>query len=178
MKLTVTGRHLEISGADHARIARKVQRLDRILNDSAVSALCVLTRERQAVVCDLTVHVRGNHMLHGVGSDRQLTTATALAVDRVSQQAQRLTDRWKTRRHDRGRGAAASSARAASSEGEASAPRVIRSRGYAVKPMGVDDAVLLLAASDQAFLVFRHAASDAVAVVYKRPDGHFGLIEP
>jgi len=178
MKLTVTGRHLEISGADHARIARKVQRLDRILNDSALSAVCVLSRERQAIVCDLTVHVRGNHMLHGVGSDRQMTTATAVAVERVSQQAHRLTDRWKTRRHDRAGRPAASTAKAAAPDGEPSAPRLIRSRGYAVKPMAVDDAVLLLAASDQTFLVFRHAVSDAVTVVYKRPDGHFGLIEP
>jgi putative sigma-54 modulation protein len=96
-----------------------------------------------------------------------------MAVERVSQQAARLMDRWKTKRHEQ-----APRRKPATSPGEAAAPRVIRSRGYAVKPMTVDDAVLLLAGSPQTFLVFRHAVSDTVVVVFKRPDGHFGLIEP
>src|SRR5262245_46786372 len=102
MKLTVTGRHLVISDTDRAQLTKKVAHLERILNDSAVSAVCVVARERQDLVCELTVHARGNHMLHGVGKNRRLTAAATLAVERVSQQAQRLTDRWKTKRHERG----------------------------------------------------------------------------
>jgi ribosome hibernation promoting factor len=177
MKLTVTARHLAISDADRALIARKVEHLDRILNDSAVSAMCVVAQERQIITCELTVHARGNHMLRGVGKDRRVGPATTAAVERVSQQALRLTDRWKTRRHQAGTRATAP-AGAAASASEPAAPRVIRSRRYAVKPMTVDDAVLLLSAGDQSFLVFRHAVSNAVVVVYKRPDGNFGLIEP
>src|SRR6185503_6543312 len=108
MKLTVTGRHLVVSEADREEIASKVKHLDRILNDSAVSAACALTRERQTVVCELTVHARGNHMLHGVGRHRLIGVAAAQAVTKVSQQALRLADRWKTRRKA---GANASNAR-------------------------------------------------------------------
>jgi hypothetical protein len=32
--------------------------------------------------------------------------------------------------------------------------------------------------SVKTFLVFRQAASERVAVLFRRPDGHFGLIEP
>ena len=32
-------------------------------------------------------------------------------------------------------------------------------------------------AADQPFLVFRHVASDAVAILFRRPDGHLGLID-
>jgi putative sigma-54 modulation protein len=180
MKLTVTGRHLEISTADRAQIASKVARLDRILNDSAMSAVCIVTRERQNFVLELTVHARGNHMLVGVGRDRRLTTAATLAVQKVAQQAKRLTDRWKASRDGRTARAASIRKRPAAAPPEPGSPeiRVIRTRGYEVKPMTVDDAVLLLTGGSQSFLVFRHAVSDAILVVYKRPDGHVGLIEP
>jgi putative sigma-54 modulation protein len=51
-------------------------------------------------------------------------------------------------------------------------------RRYAVKPMTADEAALVVEAGDDTFLVFRNAATDAVSVLYRRKDGHFGLIEP
>ena len=57
-------------------------------------------------------------------------------------------------------------------------PRVVRTRSRAVKPMSLDDALLALSDASQNFLVFRNADSDGVAILYRRPDGDFGLIEP
>lgn len=176
MKLTVTGRHVTVSETIREGIGRKVRRLHRLLNDSAVSAQCIVGRERQAFVCELTVHARGDHMLHGVGRHARLPAAVTAAVEKVAQQAHRLADRWKTRRRNglpsRAAGLVVESAP------DATPPRVVRSRGYAVKPMTLDDALLALSGGQQAFLVFRHADSDAVAILYRRPDGRFGLIEP
>ncbi|HUL73918.1 MAG TPA: ribosome-associated translation inhibitor RaiA [Vicinamibacterales bacterium] len=175
MKLTVTGRRVAVTEAIRTEIARKLRRLERVLNDSAVSAQCVVGRERQTFSCELTVHARGDHMLHAVGRDARLSAAVAAAVERVGQQASRLSDRWKTRRRAPGR----ASAPADGGEGRSAAsPRVVRSRDYAVKPMSVEDAMLELAGGRRAFLIFRHAASERVAVLFRRPDGHFGLIEP
>lgn len=182
MKLSVTGRHLTVAAATRHEIAKKLSRLERFLNDSAVSAQCVVAQERQAFVCEITVHARGDHMLHGVGKDARLSMAITAAAERVTQQAKKLSDRWKTRRKE-GRGRA----EAALNDTEAAivltpaaqAPRVIRSRGAAVKPMTLDDAVLALS-SDTArpFIVFRQASTETIAVLFRRPDGHYGLIEP
>ena len=98
MKRNVTGRQVEISRAARQQIDRKLSQLDRLLRDSAVSAQCVLSQQRGAVVCEFTVHARQDHILHAVGRHAQLARAVALAGDKVSQQAQRLMDRWKTRR--------------------------------------------------------------------------------
>jgi putative sigma-54 modulation protein len=178
MKLTVTGRHLEVTQAARQQIDKKLKRLERLLNDSAVSAQCVLWQQRGIVVCELTVHARQDHILHGLGRHAQMTRAVSLAVEKVAQQAERLKDWWKTRRRAGENGAA----RAAGTGGEPvppeTVPRVIRSRQSAVKPMSLDDAMLALSAGAQSFLVFRDAASDSVQILYRRPDGHFGLIEP
>jgi putative sigma-54 modulation protein len=180
MHLTVTGRHVAIDDRERAAIAAKVEHLDRVLNDNAVSAACVVSRERGQFACELAVHARGGRLLVGVGRHRRLEGAATRAVEKVSQQAQKLAGRWKSKRHDRtARAVNAAMARPRAVLPEPSpTPRVIRSRGYDVKPMTVEDAVLLLTGGGLTFLVFRDAASDAIAVVYKRPDGHVGLIEP
>ncbi len=48
----------------------------------------------------------------------------------------------------------------------------LRRRGQA------EEAAQLLMMSKDDFIVFRDAESRRVAVIYKRQDGHFGLIEP
>ena len=181
MKLLVTGRQVTVTDAIRQDIDRRIARLARVLNDSAVSAQCVVARERGRFVAELTVHARGDHMLHAVGKHTVLGTAVGTAVDKVAQQASRLADRWKSRRKaGRRREAPAVGQDGEAAAGPESGPsfRVIRSRQAPVRPMSLDDAVLALTAGDRPFFVFRHDASNAVAVLYRRPDGHFGLIEP
>jgi putative sigma-54 modulation protein len=54
----------------------------------------------------------------------------------------------------------------------------VRSKAAAAKPLSLDDALLALEASRDGIVVFRHAESGAVAVVFRRPDGRVGLVEP
>ena len=46
------------------------------------------------------------------------------------------------------------------------------------KPMAVEEAAIDLSVSDSDSVVFRDAESEDVHVLYKRKDGHFGLIRP
>jgi putative sigma-54 modulation protein len=175
MKLTVTGRHVAVTEAIRTDITKKMGRLHRVLNNSAVSGQCVVSRERQSFICELTVHVSGDHMLHAVGRDTRLAVAVSQAVEKVDQQAHKVADRWKTRKRANGSGPR----RVTAPEAEPGiTPRVVRSRDYAIKPMNIEDAVLELSAGGRPFLVFRQAASERIAVLFRRPDGHYGLIEP
>jgi putative sigma-54 modulation protein len=178
MKLTVTGRQLDIPEPARQQIDRKLKRLERLLAGGVVSAQCVLWQQRGMVVCDLTLHAREDHILHGLGRDAQMNRAVSIAVDKVHQQAQRLKGRWKTRRRLTGDGSGPRIAAPTERVPPETTPRVIRSRASALKPMNLDDAMLALDGGAQSFLVFRDASSDSVTILYRRPDGHFGLIEP
>ena len=59
-----------------------------------------------------------------------------------------------------------------------SSSRVIRTRRSAVKPMTLDEAALELEARGDGVLVFRDAATERVSVLFRRKDGHLGLVEP
>jgi putative sigma-54 modulation protein len=171
MTLTVTGRHVAVTDEHRGEIGRKLERLQRVLNDAALSAQVIVAQERSIVVCELTLHARGGHVLHGVGRHGSLARAAAAAVEKVEPQAKKLADRWKTRRKV-GRGAA----RTPAVEAVAPAPpNVIRTRGPALKPMTLEDATLAL--GRQPFVIYRDAGSDRIAVLYRRPDGALGLVE-
>lgn len=180
MTLTVTGRHIELSPLLRQQIQAKCARLERLLNDSAVSAQVIVTRERQGVVCEITLHARGDHMLVGVGRHQRVITAVGAAIEKVKQQAQRLNDRWKTRRRGGQKLATVEPERPAKSRAKVAAKpaanTLVRARRYAVKSMEAEDAAERLGTAP--FLVFRLVTTGRVAVVFRRPDGKVGLIEP
>lgn len=56
--------------------------------------------------------------------------------------------------------------------------RVVKTKQFALKPMSVHEATLQLELVGHAFFVFTNAESNRTNVVYRRNDGHYGLIEP
>jgi putative sigma-54 modulation protein len=56
--------------------------------------------------------------------------------------------------------------------------RIVKSKQFALKPMSVDEATLQLELVGHDFFVFTNAETNRTNVVYRRDDGHFGLIEP
>jgi ribosomal subunit interface protein len=58
------------------------------------------------------------------------------------------------------------------------APAVIAETPARVRSMPVSDAVMQMDLADQPFLVFRNAAHGGINVVYRRPDGNIGWIDP
>jgi putative sigma-54 modulation protein len=176
MKLLVTGRNVDITPALRQLIDRKLTKLDRVLNDTAVSAQVILRMEKYRHMAEVTIHARGDHMLHGVGVGHEWPGVLKQAVEKIAQQAHRLKGRWSGRK----RRASGSRTPPPVAAAEAPAPgrRVIRASRYIVKPMNVEDAALQVEAGRDSFIVFRNAASDTVNILYRRKDGNLGLIEP
>jgi len=191
MRLLLTGRQIAITPALRKLVNARLAKLERRLGNIIVSVHLVLARERYRYVAELTVHARGDHMLHGVGSTASWSMSLRAAVEKVMQQAQKLKGKWHERQ---GRGSAAKAETPALSGpngpaaiGAAAAPakpaqpgkqRLVRSTSYSVKPMTVEEAVLEVEEAENEVLVFRHASTDAINVIYRRKNGGLGLIEP
>ena len=56
--------------------------------------------------------------------------------------------------------------------------REVKIKNIEYKPMDVEEAVLQMDLLSNNFLVFTNARSDRVNVLYRRKDGHYGLIQP
>jgi putative sigma-54 modulation protein len=175
MRLVLTGRNLEITPALRQLVERRLQKLQRMLNDSVVSTQVVLTLEKYRHVSEITLHARGDHMLHGVGNATTWELSLKRGIDKISQQAHTLKDKWRSRKR---RATPGKALPAAADRAQPGRQRVVRASRYPVKPMSVEDAALKVEASGDAFVVFRNAVTDSINIVYRRKDGHFGLIEP
>ncbi len=180
MRLELTGRQVEITPILRKKVEKKLAKLDRLLTGGIVSVQVVLAQEKYLRRVEITVHARGEQFLHGISASNDWETSINDCVEKIVQQLQKVKGKWQERKR-----------RATSVRALPPAPpdgalppepprraRVRRVPRYPVKPMSIDEAALVVEGSDDTFLVFRNAATDAINVVYRRKDGNLGLIEP
>jgi putative sigma-54 modulation protein len=175
MRVDITGRHIDITPGLGQLIERSLARVERLLNDRAVSATVVLTKEKYRHKTELMIHAKGDHILSGIGEGNTWPLSVHKAAAKIEHQAQKLKSRWTEGKRQRKGNRAVPAAAAPEA---APARRVIRSTRYAVKPMSIDEAVQRLEAVPETFVVFRNADTDAISVIFRRKDGNLGLIEP
>lgn len=190
MRFELTGRHVDITPTLRRLVERKLAKLERMLNDSALSAQAVLTQEKHRHRADITLHARGEKFLHGVGSAAAWEPSIAQAIEKITQQAQKVKGKWQERKR---RGAAkgeaiateAAEAAAPAADG-AGAPRrrerarmppILRASRQVVKPMSVADAARELAADGDGVVVFRDLETAAFSVLYRRRNGELTLVQ-
>ena len=177
MRVDITGRNVDITPNLRSLIGRRLGKLERLLNDRAISATVTLTKEKYRCRTELMVHAKGDHMLSGNGEGSGWPISVRQAVAKVEHQAGKLKSRWTESKRQRGGVRGANAASAAEPRRPASRPHV-RTTRYAVKPMSIEDAALRLETGAEAFVVFRNAETDSVSIVHRRKDGSLGLIEP
>ncbi|MEO5895497.1 MAG: ribosome-associated translation inhibitor RaiA [Vicinamibacterales bacterium] len=181
MRLDITGRHVTVTPALRQLITQRLSILERVLNDAAVSALVILTKEKYRHRVEIAIHAAGDHSLSGTAEAASWVLAIRQATLKIEQQAKKLKGKWDSRKRQSAKVVrnrkAASVAPAMTDSPAADAPRVVRAR-YAVKPLSIDDAALQLERSDDSFVVFRHVDDDSLAIMYRRKDGNLGLIQP
>lgn len=180
MRLDITGRHVVVTPALRQLIIKRLATLERVLNDSAISALVIVSKEKYRHKVEMAIHTRGDHTLSGTAEDTSWPLAIRQASVKIEQQAKKLKGKWDSRKRQPAKGVRNRQVtpEVAESAPIATGPRVIKATRYAVKPMSVDDATMRLEDGDDDFLVFRDAEDDAVAILYRRKDGNFGLIQP
>jgi putative sigma-54 modulation protein len=201
MRLSLTGRHIDISPALKQLVSRRLARVERVLNDSAVSAQVVLSLEKRAHCTEIIVHARGDHMLTAQTSAAGWTQSVGEAVEKIALQARKLKDKWRTRKRRATGGRTLADAElvtratpapvavAAGGNGAsglrlsragtrvATRPRIVRAK-YPIEPMRLEDAAARISEVEEPFLVFRHAETERLAILFQRPDGRLGLIDP
>jgi len=69
-----------------------------MLNDSGVSAVVVVSREKINNVVELALHARGERFLHAVAKATTWEAATTDAVAKILHQTETVKNRWQERK--------------------------------------------------------------------------------
>jgi putative sigma-54 modulation protein len=188
MRLELRGHHVDVTPSLRRFVEEKLSKLERLLNDRAVSAQAILTLEKHRHVADITLHARGERFLHGLGESASWETSLARAVAKICQQAKKLKTQQKERRHSLkppaldvsepvAKRPRAGKTAVAAGRSPIRMPRVLRASREALKPMSVEDAAREVEAGGDGVVVFRNADSQAVSVLYRRRNGELTLVE-
>ena len=176
MQILVTFRHVEPTSPLKAYAEEKLGRVKKYLR-RPVEAHVILAVSKERHVAEITL--KADHVtMFAEETTHDLYSAIDLAVDKLEHQAQRLHER---RRHHKGGANARGAEPKAPSRSNREAmdvPQVVRIQRVSAKPMSVEEAVAELSASTDEFLVFTNSSSERLAVLYRRRDGNYGLIEP
>jgi putative sigma-54 modulation protein len=188
MRLELTGRHVDITPGLRRLIDTKLTKLDRLLNDRAVSAQCVLTLEKRRHCAEITLHARGEKFLHAVVAAGGWQAAVTATVAKLMHQAGTVKGKLQERKRQ-GRvkdepipaippvplGTARKPARAAT--GRAAKAHIVQASRQPIKPMSIADATRQLHAGGDAVVIFRDLDTSSVNVLYRQANGELRLVE-
>lgn len=96
MKVTWTGRHMDLSPAQSQKLTAEFDKVGKLLDNGMgeAGAHVVLSHERHLNNVEITVPYH-NHELVGEGSDPDLFSAIHLAVGKLEKQAVRVREKWR-----------------------------------------------------------------------------------
>ena len=198
MQIQVTGKHVNVGEALRSRVSDEVSSsigkyFDR---DGAGGADVVVSREGHAFKVDCAVTLASGQQLttQGLGGDAHLAFDAAIAKmqKRIRRYKNRLTDHHPQALARQAETAAYYVLRAPDDspdgpdgdedlDAEAAGfpePMVIAETETKIELMTVSMAVMELDLTESQTIVFRNAAHGGLSVVYRRPDGNIGWIDP
>jgi len=179
MKITYTGRQVELAPAQLKRLESRFAKIGKLLDGREErEAHVVLSVERKTHKAEVTVNYYGQQLV-GAGSSADLFTAIHGAAEKLEKQTLKARTKWRDSKRAPRKGASeAETERVAPVEADGDArQQVHRVKPPARrKPMTVEEAVIEMDASKD-YLVYRDAQTDKVSVLLRRKDGHFDLVE-
>jgi putative sigma-54 modulation protein len=181
MKITYTGRQVELAPAELKKLEARFAKIGKLLDGRReCEAHVILSLERHLHEAEATVNYYG-HQLAGAGSSTDLLTAIHSAAEKLEKQAVKARTKWRDNKRTPRESASEAEAEAPPADVEVEAETEPERRVYHVdhhkkrKPMTLDEALLQMDNRD--YVVYRDAATDRVSVLLRRRDGHFDLIE-
>lgn len=178
MKCSVTFRHMDPSDRIRAHAEEKVDKLTRLI-DRGVEAQVTLSTEKHLHIAHVELVTDGSLLLRGVDKSEDIYASIDVAVDRIMRQVKRYRAKIKSHRmpSHAGKEVAHHVLTQDGSPEEPKTHQIVKQETIIARTMSVDDAVMQMDLLNTDFLVFTDDRSHEVNVVYRLPDGQFGLIE-
>ena len=177
MKITYTGRQVELAPAQLKKLEARFVKIGKLLDGRReCEAHVILRLERHLHHAEATINYFG-HQLAGLGSSSDLFTAIHSAAEKLEKQCVKARTKWRDAKRTPRKAASEVEVEVAAPSETESEHRVYRVNHHQKrKPMTVEEAILEMNSSRD-YMVYRDAETDKVSVLVRRRDGHFDLVE-
>lgn len=199
MQFAVTFRHMEPTDALKAYAKERMERVRKYLPDP-IACHVVLSTERHNHRIDVTFQLHNGLSVAGHETTENMYSSIDLCIAKIERQVRKYKGKlegMKARPHhvvampwshsivseafqaiaeEDGDGAPAF-APTSGETGPIPEFKVVKTEKFHAQPMSIADAIVQLNLTHEPFLVFRRDDDEGIAVVYRREDGAYGLIE-
>jgi putative sigma-54 modulation protein len=175
MQTSVSFKNLEASDHLKTYVSEKLNRFDKLLDNPAEAGVVLMVEKHRHIA---EVNIIGDRLsINGKEETGDMYSAIDMVLDKLEKQLKRSKQKIRERRAG-AKGQTRTIREEPAPPADEDFAREVKIESLEVKPMDVEEAVLQMDLSDRSFLVFANARSSQINVLYRRKDGHYGLIQP
>lgn len=189
MHIQVNGRQIDVGEALRTHAEERFIAAVEKYAENPIDSVVTFSREAHEIVCDATAHLSTGLHAKARGRATDPYAAAEAACDRLEKQLRRYKRRLKDHHKARSEPIPALEASAYVLQAEApddgedgvepnAQPVVIAEMRQRIQRLTVGEAVMQMEMADEAFLLFNNDSHGGLNVVFRRPDGNIGWIDP
>ena len=190
MQIQITGKHMKLGDAMRDRIEAGLEAAVAKYFNRTGEASVFVSQQGPFVEVDCNVHLPSGIVLQSTGRADDPYAALEVSLEKMEKRVRRYKRRLKDHHASAPQPMQAAPAAEAlilvsdtdDSDDEGievgDAPLTVAETSVQIRTMTVSEAVMQLELQDVAALMFRNAGHDGLNMVYRRPDGHIGWVDP
>lgn len=188
MKLRISGQHVDIGESLSAHINDSINSITQGLFENPIDGHVTFTKQRHLFLVEIALHPMSGVIIQGHSSADEPYAAFDLAAEKIKTQLKRYKARLKDHKIHKGLKASAGipaqqyvlqhdpfSEEAANHDEQTI---IVAEMASEVDTMTVGEAVMHLDLRDASTLVFKNKKNGGLNIIYRRPDGNIGWIDP
>jgi ribosomal subunit interface protein len=185
MNLTVKGKHLDVGDALRSYVRDQLTAITEKYFSNPIDATVVFAHEAHLYRADISVRVGRGIMLQAVADATDIYPGFDTALAKLEKRLRRYKSRLRDHHaHDVPPAVDAPArqyvieADIADEEEAGGEPVIIAEMDTTIETLSVADAVMRMDLAELPALLFRSGAHGGLNMIYRRPDGHVGWIDP
>lgn len=182
MRTIVKGKNYEVPERVRDYATRKLGRLERLLDDRSDATVELSVEQHRSTqdshIVDVTLVIDGQ-TLRGSAAAPTHKAGIDAVLDKIERRAVDFRETSRVRKSSETvRGGGAEEPTGAAGDRDDRRSQIVKIKRFHIEPMFEEDAVARMEELGHAFFVFVNAEDERVAILYRRSDGDYGMIEP
>lgn len=176
MKYNIRGDKLVVTDAINEYVETKLSKLNKYFKDEDILANILLRVRGNSQIIEVTIPT-DKFILRGEEEDKDLYAAIDLVTDKLERQIRKNKTRLKKQNSIDNKYKEFNFEYIIPEEETTEDEQIVKRKNIEMKPMDEEEAILQMNLLGHEFFVYKDINTNKVCVIYKRKDGHYGLIE-
>lgn len=182
MTILISGKHMDVGDSLTTSAQDSVKDLITRYMGSVLEASVTFSKDHHDFIADVQVHISHHFVVNCHGKASDAYRALAIALEKLETRIRKYKERLRGKKRSMEKPNTVQAAKyMISQEAEDTGedlPITIAELDTPIETLTVSEAVMRLEITNYPVLVFKNDAQDRINIVYKRPDGNIGWIDP